>query len=426
MPPPPAPSRPTTCSRSCAIATSPAPAPRSSSSASAPPCPADRPPSRCAPARRSCPPPSTSTDPTAAAASCCPPLDTTRQGKLRDDVQRVTQDLAHALEELIRRAPEQWHLLQPNWPIATSLASRLRRPAGLRSRAVAAGIWCGRGCGWGSSRRSPRRCRARTPRGRPTAGIDEMVADRARTADRLGFDHLTCSEHVAVPPADADGARRRVLGSAGHARLPGRAHRADPPRHLRAGARLPPPARAGQALRHPRPHRRRPARARRGRRHAGAGVRAARGPDAAARRTRRRRPPRAAGVDGAERAWSTTARTTTSRTSWWSRTPSTSTCRSGSAAGLAARSQRAVELGDGWAPFGLERRRLRRVARRGGAPDGFEVVAQPGAVVDPIADPSGSTSCSRSGRAPAPPSSTCTSSTTRSAHYLEQLDALAS
>lgn len=45
-----------------------------------------------------------------------PPIDTTRQGKLRDDVQRVTQDLAHALEALIRRAPEQWHLLQPNWP----------------------------------------------------------------------------------------------------------------------------------------------------------------------------------------------------------------------------------------------------------------------------------------------------------------------
>jgi len=45
-----------------------------------------------------------------------PPLDTSRRGKLRDDVQRVTQDLAHALEGLIRRAPDQWHLLQPNWP----------------------------------------------------------------------------------------------------------------------------------------------------------------------------------------------------------------------------------------------------------------------------------------------------------------------
>ncbi len=44
------------------------------------------------------------------------PLDTERHGKLRDDVQRVTEDLAAALERLIRRAPEQWHLLQPNWP----------------------------------------------------------------------------------------------------------------------------------------------------------------------------------------------------------------------------------------------------------------------------------------------------------------------
>ncbi len=45
-----------------------------------------------------------------------PPLDTQRQGRLREDVLRVTQDLARALETLIARAPEQWHLLQPNWP----------------------------------------------------------------------------------------------------------------------------------------------------------------------------------------------------------------------------------------------------------------------------------------------------------------------
>lgn len=32
------------------------------------------------------------------------------------------------------------------------------------------------------------------------AGVDEVVAV-ARAADRLGFDHLTCSEHVAVPAA---------------------------------------------------------------------------------------------------------------------------------------------------------------------------------------------------------------------------------
>lgn len=43
-------------------------------------------------------------------------LDPSRTGSLRGDVTRVTQDLAHALERLIRRAPEQWHLMQPNWP----------------------------------------------------------------------------------------------------------------------------------------------------------------------------------------------------------------------------------------------------------------------------------------------------------------------
>lgn len=45
-----------------------------------------------------------------------PPLATTRTGALRDDVARITQSLAHELEFLIRRAPEQWHLFQPNWP----------------------------------------------------------------------------------------------------------------------------------------------------------------------------------------------------------------------------------------------------------------------------------------------------------------------
>ncbi len=44
------------------------------------------------------------------------PLDTTRRGRLRDDVTRITQDLARELEILIRRDPYQWHLLQPNWP----------------------------------------------------------------------------------------------------------------------------------------------------------------------------------------------------------------------------------------------------------------------------------------------------------------------
>lgn len=45
-----------------------------------------------------------------------PPLDTERRGRLRSDVARVTQDLARDFEYLISQAPEQWHMLSPNWP----------------------------------------------------------------------------------------------------------------------------------------------------------------------------------------------------------------------------------------------------------------------------------------------------------------------
>lgn len=46
-----------------------------------------------------------------------PPVPAVRSGgSLRDDVHRITQVLAGELEFLIRRAPEQWHLFQPNWP----------------------------------------------------------------------------------------------------------------------------------------------------------------------------------------------------------------------------------------------------------------------------------------------------------------------
>ncbi|MFK8022935.1 MAG: hypothetical protein AB8G26_03130, partial [Ilumatobacter sp.] len=45
------------------------------------------------------------------------PMRPQRESKrLRDDVNRITQDLAQELEILIRRAPSQWHLFQPNWP----------------------------------------------------------------------------------------------------------------------------------------------------------------------------------------------------------------------------------------------------------------------------------------------------------------------
>jgi KDO2-lipid IV(A) lauroyltransferase len=44
-----------------------------------------------------------------------PPLDTTRSGSFRQDVSRLTQEMATRLEGLIRRAPEQWHVFQPLW-----------------------------------------------------------------------------------------------------------------------------------------------------------------------------------------------------------------------------------------------------------------------------------------------------------------------
>jgi len=49
-----------------------------------------------------------------------PPVPSERTGSLRADVARVTQDIAVELEKLIRRAPEQWHLFQPNWPSDTA------------------------------------------------------------------------------------------------------------------------------------------------------------------------------------------------------------------------------------------------------------------------------------------------------------------
>jgi len=45
-----------------------------------------------------------------------PPIDAERRGKLREDIARTSQALAHELEALIAAAPEQWHVFQPNWP----------------------------------------------------------------------------------------------------------------------------------------------------------------------------------------------------------------------------------------------------------------------------------------------------------------------
>ena len=45
-----------------------------------------------------------------------PAIPLERKGKFRSDVKRITQTIADEMELLIRKAPEQWHLMQPNWP----------------------------------------------------------------------------------------------------------------------------------------------------------------------------------------------------------------------------------------------------------------------------------------------------------------------
>ncbi len=74
--------------------------------------------SPCAPARRSCPRASTSpigsTDTTPGSGRRSS-SNGARSGCATTST-RVTQDLAAELEILIRRAPFQWHLFQPNWP----------------------------------------------------------------------------------------------------------------------------------------------------------------------------------------------------------------------------------------------------------------------------------------------------------------------
>ena len=45
-----------------------------------------------------------------------PPLDVPSEGSVDDRVRLGSQRLAGVLEDMIRRAPEQWHVLQPVWP----------------------------------------------------------------------------------------------------------------------------------------------------------------------------------------------------------------------------------------------------------------------------------------------------------------------
>jgi KDO2-lipid IV(A) lauroyltransferase len=57
-----------------------------------------------------------------------PELPVERRGRFREDVARVTQSLATRLERMIRAAPEQWHLQQPNWPSDYAALAAMGKP----------------------------------------------------------------------------------------------------------------------------------------------------------------------------------------------------------------------------------------------------------------------------------------------------------
>jgi KDO2-lipid IV(A) lauroyltransferase len=59
-----------------------------------------------------------------------PPVELPPGGRFRQSVQSGTQVLAIELEHLIRSAPTQWHLVQPNWP-----DDPVRRPSAPAARA---------------------------------------------------------------------------------------------------------------------------------------------------------------------------------------------------------------------------------------------------------------------------------------------------
>lgn len=86
--------------------------------------------------------------------------------------------------------------------------------------------------------------------------------------------------------------------------------------------------------------------------------------------------------------------------------------------------RRAIALGDGWMPFGLNVSRLRDMLVRAELPPGFEVVLSTGRTVDPIADPDGLRRRLNDLRDVGATAITATVAADSPDHYCEQLAAL--
>ncbi|QDQ98606.1 LLM class F420-dependent oxidoreductase [Tomitella fengzijianii] len=87
--------------------------------------------------------------------------------------------------------------------------------------------------------------------------------------------------------------------------------------------------------------------------------------------------------------------------------------------------RRAAELGDGWVPFGLPHSRLSELLARHELPDGFDVVLSAEHAVDPADEPDRCRAALESTRDAGATVATVTIAARSAAHYLEQLAALA-
>jgi probable F420-dependent oxidoreductase len=216
------------------------------------------------------------------------------------------------------------------------------------------------------------------------AGIDEMVRI-AVVADQLGFDHLTCSEHVAVPRHDAE-----VRGSVYWDPLATLGCIAGHTERIRLATYV-----VVLGYHHPLELAKRYGtldRISRGRLVLGVGVgtlegefelldvpmrrRGERADDAlrALRASMGRRSVEYHGVHYDFEDLLVEPHAVNEHVPFW-------------VGGRSPRSlQRAVELGDGWAPFGLKRSDFAGWLQQVQLPAGFEVVAQPGSLVDPATE----------------------------------------
>jgi probable F420-dependent oxidoreductase len=86
--------------------------------------------------------------------------------------------------------------------------------------------------------------------------------------------------------------------------------------------------------------------------------------------------------------------------------------------------RRAVRLADGWMPFGLSAAELSGMLSRVEVPTGFEVVLPTGRAVDPMADPGGTATRLERLRDAGATAVTCSVAAHSAGHYAEQLAAL--